>query len=261
MVSEARAKARYYKREDKKMKISVTKQSGKREPYYAQKVLDSIVRSKVEPDKAQEILAKVETKLFDGIRTEELYRLVYREIVEEGLKEASTFYQLREAIAQMDSIDFEHFIGETLASQGYETIWNQIVAGECVSHQGDVLAKDKDGRVFWVEVKHHFEYHRDTDLGTIVEMWGRLADLKAGLQQGNHEYGFVNAWLITNTKFSAHALQYAACKKLRVTGWKNALNDMGQEDNGRCLDRIVAGLGFEKVKGFVEKAIGIADRE
>lgn len=243
------------------MNISVTKQSGKREPYYAQKVLDSIVRSRVEPGKAQEILGKIEGKLYDGISTEELYRLVYRAIVEEGLKEASTFYQLREAIARMDSRDFEQFVSDILASQGLETVWNQIVPGGCVDHQGDVIAKDKAGRVYWVEVKHHFEYHRDTDLGTMVEMWGRLADLKDGLLQGKHEYDFVNAWLFTNTKFSEHAERYAKCKKLRLTGWKMSLNDAGQEENEKCLDRIVGSLGFEKVVGLVEKAIGIAERE
>lgn len=236
-------------------KITVTKQSGKREPYRAQKVLDSIVRSRVEPNRAQEILAKVESRLFDGISTGELYRLVSRQIVSEGLKEASSLYRLREALAAMDSIDFEEFIRNILAAQGYEAEWNVVVPGACVEHQGDVIARDQQGRTYWVEVKHHVQYHRDTDLGTVVELWGRLQDLEEGLRQNKHRYRFANAWLITNTKFSEHARRYAACKKLRLTGWRRALDDRGREEEGKGLDWMVESLGLDRVVDFVQKAI------
>lgn len=236
--------------------ISVIKHGGQKEAYDPQKVLRSILRSKVNEKEAQRILSRVEGRLYDQIPTEELYRIVGREMVRRGLKEGSRLYQMRESLALMDSIDFEKFVKEILAAEGFESQWNKKIDGGCIDHQIDVIAKNKQGDFFFVEVKHHRNYHRDSDLGNVVELWGRLEDLLKGYQLNKHEFDFRNAWLITNTKFSEHAKKYATCKRMRLTGWRYALSDEGQEKPGQTLGKQVEQVGEEKVLGMIEKVIG-----
>jgi len=237
-------------------KFLVTKYNGEKEPYNAQKVLSSIFRSGVKREKALKILARVEKKLYPGISTEELYQIVGREIIKEGLTNCSHLYRLREALALMDSIDFEKFVKEILASEGYQSKWNLMVNGFCSQHQLDVLAQNQNGQKFFVEVKHHRNYHRDTDLGTTIEVWGRLDDLRHGHQKGKTPHDFVNAWLITNTKFSAHAKKYASCKKIRLMGWRYGLKGNGLVDPQSSLEEKIKQIGLKKVTGIVQRVIG-----
>lgn len=237
-------------------KILVVKHSGTKEPYDQTKVLRSISRSQVGDERAREILTKVEQKLFNGISTKELYRLVNREIVKHDLPDCANMYRLREAVAAMDSIDFERFIREILEREGFDSQWNLKIDGNCIDHQIDVIAKSSRGKVYMVEVKHHRRFHRDSDLGTVVEVWGRLEDLKSGFQNKKNQFEFETAWLITNTKFSQHAKQYAACKNLRLTGWHYSLKEKGRPTSDEGLEREFEALGLEQVSALVAKVIG-----
>ncbi|MFC1726918.1 restriction endonuclease [Patescibacteria group bacterium] len=235
-------------------KINVIKHGGSSELYDRQKVLQSILRSQVNDHQAQEILSRVEKRLHDGISTKSLYQIVNREIVRQDLPHCSDLYRLREAVATMDSIDFEKFVKEILTKEGFEAQWNLILNGLCIDHQIDVVAKNKNGQVYYVEVKHHRHYHRDTGLGTVIELWGRYKDLMDGYHKSRQPYDFASAWLITNTKFSRHAKKFSACKNLRLTGWHYFLKEKGQESkNG--LEKEFESLGVDQVSLLVKKVI------
>lgn len=200
-------------------KIFVTKYDGSRQTYNQEKVLGSIFRSGVKKEDALKVLTQVEAKLYDGISTKELYQLVHEEIDRQGFHQHARFYRLREALAKMDPLDFEKFIKKILEKEGYECQWNVMVQGFCIDHQLDVIAK-KDNQLFFVEVKHHQNPHRDCGLGTVAELWARLDDIKDGFEKGTSKYDFSGAWLINNTKFSQHAKKYAQCKGIKLTGWR-----------------------------------------
>jgi hypothetical protein len=52
-----------------------------------------------------------------------------------------------------------------------------------------------------------------TGLGIPLTYWAVLDDI----QKGKNYYD--NMWLVTNTKFSMHAIKYAKAKGLLLTGW------------------------------------------
>ncbi len=229
--------------------IFVTKYGGEKQKYSQEKVLSSITRSGIEKNKALAVLINVESKLFDGISTQKLYKIVAGEIEKQGLKIGLHTYKLREALAKMGSFDFEKFVLRTLEKDDYECAYNIIVRGECVEHQIDVIAQ-KQQRLYYVEVKHHRNYHRNCSLGTICEVQARLEDMKNGY--GKNKYDFSQGWLFTNTKISDHAKQYAKCKNLRLTSWKFDSEDMDFEKRVKKLgpaefENIIASLGRKKI--------------
>lgn len=236
-------------------KIWVIKHDGVKEPYDQGKVLNSILRSGIPKNIALEVLSKVESQLFDLISTTELYRIVSRVISQHGLSSYPHVYRLREALAIMGSFDFEKFVQNILSHDNYDAKWNQIISGLCIEHQVDVLARNKQGKFFYVEVKHHQNFHRDCDLGTVIEVWGRFEDLKNGYQNSRHQIDLANCWLITNTKFSAHAKDYALCKKIKLTGWRYSTDDDGIAVNDNGLEELLKNLGIESINQSVDRVL------
>ena len=149
--------------------IFVTKYSGEKQKYSQEKVLNSIIRSGIEKSKALSILTDVENKLIDGISTQKLYNIVSEEIEKHGFKIGQHTYMLREALAKMGSFDFEKFVQKMLEKDGFECAYNIIVGGECVEHQVDIIAQ-KQQKLYYVEIKHHRNYHRNCGLGTICAL-------------------------------------------------------------------------------------------
>ena len=235
-------------------KISVIKYDKSRQAYDQQKVLTSILRSGVKKEQALNVLGRIEASLYDNISTQKLYKKVEEEINRQKLPQHARFYRLREVLAKMDPIDFERFIKKFLEKEGYSCRWNVIVNGFCIEHQVDVIAENKKGETFFVEVKRHRRFHRDCGLGDVAELWARLEDI-----QKKHQ--FSTAWLITNTKFSQHAKKYARCKELKMTGWRYNLEHKDAIDSQNGLEKKIEEIGRDKVDAIIKKVCSFSTEE
>ena len=228
--------------------IFVIKYNGKRQLYDRQKVLSSILHSGVQKNKVLEILKKIEGKLYNNIPTKELYQIVSKEIENYGLKQHSRTYRLREALSRLDSSSFEKFVKAFLEKESFKCIWNQKIQGFCIDHQVDVIA-EKNNETFFVEVKKHKNFHRDSGLGTVTELWARLEDLQKGFKTGKTDINITNAWLITNTKFSDYAKKYSNCKGLKLLGWRY---NSSAQNKTEGLEKMIEGLGIGMVAEIVK---------
>ena len=234
--------------------LFVTKHDGQRQSYDNQKVLASIISSGVDKNRVMDVLGHVEKKVYNGISTKELYRLVYEEIDEAGFDKNARLYRLREALAKMGSIDFEKFVDKILAKEGFKTKWNTIVPGFCVEHQLDIIAQ-MGKNIFFVEVKRHQNPHRDSGLGYVAELWARFVDLQEGFKVGRHNWNFSNAWLFTNTKFSDHAKQYSACKGLRLTGWRYTFEGGRTSHCDEGLEKMLELIGLDQIDSMIKNTV------
>ena len=70
-----------------------------------------------------------------------------------------------------------------------------------------------------VECKHHISAHRDTGMGKVLQVWARLLDIQDGSRIKKNPYKHIEAWMVTNTKFSGHARKFAKAKNIRLSGW------------------------------------------
>ena len=74
-------------------------------------------------------------------------------------------------------------------------------------------------RVYMIECKYHNEAGIRCGLKNTLCVWARFLDLKQGRRQG-HGKKFDYPWLMSNTKFSNAAIEYAECKQIRLLGWR-----------------------------------------
>jgi len=222
-------------------KIRVIKHDGRIQKFDRDKLLGSLLRSRVPRAEAEKIVSEVGKQLFDKISTGEIYQIIYQQLKDQGLETGHRMYRLREALSLLDSMVFEQFVGRLLEKFDYQCSCNQILRGFCSEHEIDVLA-EKEGKRYLVEVKHHQSPHRDSGLRIILTLWARLEDL------GKKGEGLDQAWLFTNTKISNHAKKYARCKNIRLTGWRYGAN--GSDDS---IEKMIEKLGKKEISELVEK--------
>jgi uncharacterized membrane-anchored protein YjiN (DUF445 family) len=221
--------------------IRVIKHDGRIQKFDRDKLLGSLLRSRVPRAEAEKIISEVEKQLFDKISTKEIYKIIYQQLKDQGLETGHRMYRLREALSLLDPMVFEQFVGRLLEKFDYQCSYNQILRGFCSEHEVDVLA-EKEGKRYLVEVKHHQSPHRDSGLKVVLTLWAKLDDLK---EKGER---LDRAWLFTNTKISNHAKKYARCKNIRLTGWRYGAN--GSDDS---IEKMIEKLGKEEVSKLVEK--------
>lgn len=210
--------------------INVTKASGELEPYDESKLRKSLRSAGAGKQLVDYIARSINEMLVEGISTRKLYREAFRLLRQHSTRTAGR-YKLKEAIFELGptGYPFERFIAELLNRQGYVTQTGQIIEGNCVSHEVDVLA-EKDGEHFLVECKFHNRKDHKCNVKVPLYIQSRFLDVKRkwsrlpGHENKNH-YG----WVVTNTRFTEDARQYGNCIGLKLLSWDYPQN-MGLKD-------------------------------
>jgi len=195
--------------------VYITKYDGRREEFDPEKVRNSCLRSGASKELANEIIEYVTKRIYNGISTKILMKLVYDRLNREEAHIARR-YRLKEAIADLgpEGYEFEWYIAHLLRISGYKTIHSPEpkIQGKLVDHEIDVFA-EKAGERAIIECKHHFQSHTYTGLEVPLIQWARFEDIN------NNGLKVTSAWIITNTKFSDYAIRYSKGKGIKLIGW------------------------------------------
>ncbi len=204
---------------------------GNRKEYTPEKIVDSVMRAGFDEETAEQIEERVRGRVESGMKSEDLYRVVYEEM--ERFNDAYALrYRLREAIGVLDPNyhEFEKYVCKVLELDGIDAEWSPrpLPQGACSEHEIDIVGKT-GGTTYAIECKHHFHYHRLTGMDVPMIQYAVIDDLQEGWEQGlEHAIDVDRSWVIVNTKLSQHAKQYAECKGIRMTAW-----DYPEEDSLR----------------------------
>lgn len=174
-------------------------------------------------EEAEEIAAGIEENSYNGIETKKILQMIFRRL---SRYKPAVKYQicLRRALSLMKpKPDFERFIQILLREHGYEVTSNQIIQGKCVEHEVDAVAK-KNGKMYLVEVKHHYNYHTPTGLDESRIARAVFEDVTEGAELGLNSLHVCKPMIVCNTKFSVHAKRYADCRGIRRIGWSSPQN-------------------------------------
>lgn len=195
--------------------IQVTKASGQLEPLSLDKVRSSLTRAGAEPAAIDKILLELRPKLYDKIPTREIYSQVFK-LFRRYQPERSFHYGLKPALMHLGPTGyrFEQFIAALFTAMGYQTRIQQIIEGECVSHEVDVAAV-KDGKTILAECKFHNRAGTKTEIKDALYTQARFADIEA-----RHPGSFQQMWLVTNTKLTGQAVAYGRCKNMGLLAWQ-----------------------------------------
>lgn len=206
--------------------IYIIKADGVRELFDREKLLRSLRKIGTDNKTADIIVTEVEKNLHDGHTTREIYHQAFT-LLKKHQRPVALRYSLKRAIAELgpSGFPFEKFIAEIFKAQGYQAITDQIVMGNCVPHEVDIVAFN-DFELIMVEAKFHTDFSSNSDLKVALYIKARFDDLA----NGSYSYGLIKkpnipgrqmtkGMLITNTKFSSTAIQYGECVKLNMVGW------------------------------------------
>lgn len=193
--------------------IHVVKADGRREPFDPNKVLSSMRRAGVPKHIENQLLHEITNNVYDNIQTWEIYQWVMESLGQTSEPYTKAQYSLKQAIMMLGptGYPFEDYVAELLQAEGYKTLVRQILSGQCVSHEIDVIA-EKDGKRIIIEVKFHNSAGARSDLQVAMYTKARFDDVKI-------KNKIDECWLVTNTKATIDAITYAQCMGVKVLSW------------------------------------------
>ncbi|HUH29034.1 ATP cone domain-containing protein [Gelidibacter sp.] len=199
--------------------IDIIKSSGEKVKFSLKKLRASLRKSGAEEQTINEIIDKVKEELYDGISTKEIYNRAFALLKKKGGYLASK-YKLKKAIYELGptGYPFERFISAILKYSGYDTHVGEIMQGECVRHEIDVVA-EKNGETTLIECKFHTEQGRNCNVKVPLYIASRFKDVKAHWDSKPHDTKLEAGWVVTNTRFTKDAIQYGNCIGLYLLSW------------------------------------------
>lgn len=197
--------------------IYIKKKDGTTEAFNNKKLRESLRRSGASPKLISDIIEHIDNEIQDGVTTDWIYRHAFQLLNRYADKKATYRYSLRRAVGELgpSGFPFERFVGEVFKGHGYKIEVGKMVKGSCVTHEVDVIA-DNGKDLVTAELKFHNQPFMTTDLKTALYVHARFEDIKkAGYYKDRNALPF----LITNTKFSSSAIQFATCAGLNIMSW------------------------------------------
>ncbi|WP_264558368.1 restriction endonuclease [Flavobacterium sp. N2270] len=204
----------------KEKPIFIKKSNKEVEPFLTHKLEQSLQHSGATKEEIENIISKIEPDIYDGISTNEIYKKAYAYLKKSNRTSASR-YSLKRAIFELGptGYPFERLVGALLREKGYETKVSVILNGECVTHEIDVLA-EKEGNVYAIECKFHSDAKVVSNVKIPLYINSRFLDIqKQWNTNSNNSTHLKQGWLVTNTRFTLDAINYAKCVGLTLLSW------------------------------------------
>lgn len=200
--------------------INVTKATGELEPYDENKLRRSLANAGADQKTIDLIADHIKGILHEGVSTRKIYKEAFRMLRQRSNRFAGR-YKLKEAILELGptGYPFEKFIAELLTRLGYKTSNGEIVEGDCVSHEIDVIAQ-KGNSHYMIECKFHNRKDHSSNVKVPLYIQSRFKDVEKNWRNmPGHKHKSHQGWVVTNTRFTKDALQYGTCIDLKMLSW------------------------------------------
>jgi len=186
----------------------VIKASGLGEKFSSQKIYNTILEAGGSAKLARGIVDVVKRRYHEDITTQEILEIILYEL--KSFPDIRARYDLKRAIMALgpSGFPFEQFFGDVLKYYGYETKVGNFIKGKIITHEVDIIAKKE--KSYMIECKYHNELGKSTNLHPALYTYARFLDLRDKPDM---------PWLVTNTKCSQDARDYARGVGLKITSW------------------------------------------
>ncbi len=212
---------------------NIIKADGTSEPFEGAKLESSLRKAGAGAAVASRIRTTIEKSIVAGVGTHEIYKRAFTMLRNEERATAAR-YSLRRALFELGPTGhpFEDFVAELFRVEGWEVEWRKTIPGKCISHEVDVYAKKGNDHIA-AELKYHNNPNYKTDVKTALYVKARFDDIWQCDPKKNTTCPVDFGYLITNTKFTETAIQYAHCSNIGLIGWS-------YPTEGNLYDRIIA---------------------
>jgi|TARA_R110000824_G_scaffold401771_1_gene615459 hypothetical protein len=215
------------------MTPEIIKADGTVEVFDGSKLERSLIRSGASDHAAARIRTTIESSMGTSIESTEIYRRAFQMLRRDNRPSAAR-YSLRRALFEFgpSGHPFEDFVSEIYRAEGWTVEDRKTIPGKCVSHEVDVYAT-RGKQTLAAELKYHNDPGYKTDVKVALYVKARFDDIWQCDPSKGIACPVDAGFLITNTKFTRDAIQYAHCAGLGLLGWTYPLH-------GNLYDRIVA---------------------
>jgi len=198
--------------------MNVTKADGSLAPYAPEKLRSSLVRAGATHEDAEAVAQAVEAGLHEGMSTQIIYKQAFSRLQKQA-KEPAARYRLKRALFDLGptGFPFERFIGRVFEAEGFRVQTGVQAEGRCVPHEIDVWAEQGEA-IHLAECKFHRHAGQKSSIQVPLYFRSRLVDV-AERRTALGLPGTLTGWVVTNTRLSTEALQYAACIGLKALDW------------------------------------------
>ncbi len=215
-----------------KTKPLIIKADGTVEVFDGSKLEMSLQRAGAGVHTAERIRRTIEASIGSKAGTHEIYKRAFV-MLRQDARTAAARYSLRRALFELGPTGhpFEDFVAQMFEKEGWKVEWRKQIPGKCVTHEVDVYAT-RDGEYLAAELKYHNDPNYKTDLKVALYVKARFDDINQ-CDPAKQTCPVTHGFLVTNTKFTSQAVQYARCSGMQLLGWSYPLE-------GNLYDRIVA---------------------
>jgi hypothetical protein len=212
---------------------TIIKADGTTESFDPAKLEASLRRAGAGDATAKRIRSTIESSVARSASTKEIYTRAFTMLRHEA-KPVAARYSLRRALFEFgpSGHPFEDFVAELFKAEGWNVEWRKTIAGKCVPHEVDVYA-ERNGEYLAAELKYHNDPNYKTDVKVALYVKARFDDIWQCDPKSGAVCPVDHGFLITNTKFTQQAVQYAKCAGIELLGWS-------YPTEGNLYDRIVA---------------------
>lgn len=211
----------------------IVKADGTIEQFDPERLERSLRRAGAGAHAAEHIRAAIESSLAPTVQSSEVYRRAFQMLRLEG-RGAAARYSLRRALFDFgpSGHPFEDFVAELFKKEGWAVEARRLIPGKCVPHEVDVYAT-RGKETLAAELKYHNDPGYKTDVKIALYVKARFDDIWNCDPRAAGTCPVDVGYLITNTKFTSQAIDYAACSGLSLLGWS-------YPHGNNLFDRIVA---------------------
>ncbi len=201
------------------MQIRVIKGNGEVDFFDSEKLKQALQNAGAGAGEQKMIATAIESKIYNGISTNEIYKMAFDLLKRESHKIAGR-YKLKNAIMELGptGFPFEIFVGKIFETMGYQVETGVIVQGKCVQHEVDVIAR-KPGEMIMVECKFHSDNRTKSSVQVPLYIHSRFLDVKASWEEQYGKNILYRGGVVCNTRFSEDAEKYGKCAGLLVISW------------------------------------------
>ncbi|RDE10906.1 MAG: hypothetical protein C4K48_12955 [Candidatus Thorarchaeota archaeon] len=230
--------------------VEIVKWDGRREQFDLDKLRHSILRLGAPLELAKSVSEQIEREAYSGMTSKEIFDLVTAKLRTHE-PAISLREDLKTGLARMKGgSEFEEYVRLIFRAHGYSVKGNTVVQGRCVTHEIDGIA-ERDDECIYLEIKHHSSPHSYTPFDVTLAAKAKWDDLQSGHESGSTSYCFNRVLVVSNTRLSAHARQYAECVGIGHLGWNTP--------PGRGLDCMIEEKGLYPIT--VLKALHEEERD
>lgn len=215
------------------MKPEIIKADGTIEVFEGSKLEASLVRAGAAETSAKRIRETIESSMGTTAESADIYRRAFQMLRQEARPVAAR-YSLRRALFDLgpSGHPFEDFVAELFKKEGWIVEGRRMIPGKCVSHEVDVYAK-RGNEHLAAELKYHNSPGYKTDVKVALYVKARFDDIWQCKEDEKKTCPVDLGFLITNTKFTKQAIDYATCSGMGLLGWSYPYH-------GNLYDRIIS---------------------